>query len=49
MQFFKSRYLAQKEANNMTGWNTKIIHIHGNGFVVQCNGTKYLRTDGYVN
>lgn len=47
MMIFKSRCLAQKEASTMIGWKIKIIK-HSDGFIIQCNGNKYLHTDGFV-
>jgi len=48
IEIFYTRYQANKHAKTMVGWKTKIIAITG-GFIIECNGTKYLRTDGFVN
>lgn len=56
-QRYQTRAQAQVEVDKMRGWTTKIeraVVLNDAGtklatvYVIRCDGTKYLRTDGYV-
>lgn len=57
-QTYPTRKAAKEEIKTMRGWSTKIVSVYlpddpnanknGNAFVIQCDGDKYLRDDGYV-
>lgn len=45
--FFATRRDAQNAVKQMAGWKIKIKHT-ADGYYIACNGTKYLRKDGFV-
>jgi hypothetical protein len=50
-QIFDTRKAAQDEIIKMKGWIAKSVKIdtdNGQKWVIQCDGDKYLREDGYV-
>lgn len=57
-QTFATRQDAQSEIEKMLGWSAEPVQLvlpedpnadeDGNAWVIQCDGDKYLRRDGYV-
>ena len=57
-QTFKTRKQAVAEIEKMRGWDAKPVKLclpdspdadkDGNAWVIQCDGNKYMRKDGYV-
>jgi hypothetical protein len=48
IQRYKTRYAALKAAKQMVGWKTKVFLEDGEYYIIQCNGCKYLMSDGFV-
>lgn len=48
IQRYKTRYAANKAANKMIGWQTRVYLEDGEYYIIQCNGNKYLMADGFV-
>jgi len=57
-QTYRTRNHAEKEVARMKGWLAKPVQLYlpddpnasraGNAWVIQCDDTLYLRSDGYV-
>ncbi len=57
---YTTRHAAKKASQNLTGWKIKITRMYfghnvcitdknGYRYAINCNGTKHLQTDGYIN